>query len=67
MFAAVDKDGLLFLHPEKPFMNSTGEYWITENGNECNVYNKHAFFEMIGRVLTWEDEPIELAVINPQI
>lgn len=65
MWLAVDKSTNLWGYHEKPIRDKKSASWITNGsiGSEClKIERKHLFLEMIGRVLTWDNEPIELVV-----
>lgn len=61
-YVAVNKDGIEKIFEEKPFRNNE-EYW----GGETSFTPYEAVFipngtieKLIGRQLTWQDEPVEL-------
>ena len=55
-FIATDKDKTEYIYEIKPFRRE--HTWIC-NGEWCGV-PKGSIEKLIGRKLTWEDEPLEL-------
>ena len=62
-WAAVDKNGMEVLHAYEPYRGSIG--WI-ENFGDYLELPKGSIAKLIGRELTWDDEPVELVETNPQ-
>lgn len=68
-FVAVDGDGSEYVFTDYPERNELydREYWLPscDRYGECNDYvelPKGSIRKLIGRELTWEDEPVELKV-----
>jgi len=71
-FVAVDKDGGEYVYDVKPIRNSElyidlehteiAKIWVLENQYDDNLVEllKGSIEKLIGRKLTWEDEPVEL-------
>ena len=64
-FVACDKDGTEWIFDKKkPTRNSYPEYWLAGRFNGASDYYielpKGSIAKLIGRELTWEDEPYEL-------
>lgn len=62
---AVDKDGGEYLYSNKPIRRSDGYWWNStdEYGEDTECFIGlpiGSVRKLIGRELTWEDEPIEL-------
>lgn len=60
-YVAVDKDGSECIFARKPYRSMDWEMW--DPGHQENNFNflpKGMIKKMIGRPLTWEDEPVEL-------
>ena len=54
---AVDKDGTEVIMTNKP--EKVSYYWSNEGGEFANV-PQGTIEKIIGRVLTWDDEPVEI-------
>lgn len=55
------------IHSSKPKRHTDGygEYWGVDSNNDESIYNvvelpKGSIKKLIGRDLTWEDEPVEI-------
>lgn len=66
-YVAVDKDGREYIYSDKPERVVEGEFfvWVEPfHGFSCDFTEiplpKGMIKKMIGRPLTWEDEPVEL-------
>ena len=65
-FVAVDADGTEYIYEQcMPLRYEREKYWITgfdEYGDThpCIELPKGSIAKLIGRELTWEDEPVEL-------
>lgn len=61
-YLAVDKDGKEQVFQQKPYWNTKYESWFRESRseNERVVLPKGSIQKLIGRTLTYEDEPIIL-------
>lgn len=59
-YVAVDKDGSEWIFVKKPYKCMDWNMWIP--GYKENNFNlpKGSIEKLIGRPLTWEDEPVEL-------
>ena len=53
---AVDKDGEEWIYRIQPFRGETR----FKTNSECVKLSKDSIKKLIGRELTWDDEPIEL-------
>lgn len=58
-FVAVDKDGTESVFDEKPYMSGIGNYWVPDSEHYVEI-PKGSIKKLIGRELSWEDEPVEL-------
>lgn len=58
-FVAVDKSGAEFVYTKKPRRSTFWRYWYP---NDCSYVKipKGSIKKLIGKELTWEDEPVEL-------
>lgn len=57
IWLAVDKNGNEFVYESKPIKGWT--FWDRQfGGDNINKLPKGSIEKLIGRVLTWEDEPI---------
>ena len=59
-WVAVDKNGDEYVYGHEPFRYYEDSYW-SPDGTECVFLPKGSIEKLIGRVLTWEDEPVELS------
>ena len=59
-WVAVDKDGQEWIYEAKPQRCHQYERWQPTNGNGWVFLPKGSIEKVIGKKLTWEDEPIEL-------
>lgn len=57
-WVAVDKDNSEYIYKEKPIRRYTGEYWYNDYGYVQIPYG--SIERLIGRTLTWDDEPVEI-------
>ena len=58
-YVAVDKNGQEVITESKPFREVT--IWQTDDGTNNSVdLPKGSIEKLIGKKLTWEDEPVEL-------
>jgi len=57
---AVDEDGCGCICEEKPVRNET--YWLAKHGWVDNLTDKTIAI-IVGSLLTWEDEPVEVGCI----
>lgn len=59
---AVWKDGSEYEYSEKPVRHYNGiiYLWTTKGFGERKLLPKGSIEKLIGRVLTWEDEPVEI-------
>lgn len=58
---ATDKDGQSFVYKEKPHRAKyfkVDEYW--DSDKDCYFIDNEAVEVILGRNLTWEDEPVEI-------
>jgi len=55
-FLATDKDGSEYLHHDEPWR----EYPVWVPSEHCVPLPKGSIERLIGRALSWEDEPVEL-------
>lgn len=61
---AVDKDGKGYIYESKPIR--VIDKWIIPYGGECSYFSgyillpKSSAKKLIGKELTWNDEPVEL-------
>lgn len=60
---ATDKDGGIVIFTNKPTRDKTIEFWIQESG-DFKVLSKEIERSLIGRELTWADEPVEIGEIK---
>lgn len=59
-FVATDKDGAEWIYTNKPF-REYDELWVqSDEASDCFELPKGSIRKLIGRELTWEDEPVEL-------
>lgn len=69
-YLAVDKDGQECIlggnEPYRKDIQSMWAYWVSDDSSEGEWYNnkidlpKNSIEKLIGRKLTWEDEPVEI-------
>lgn len=58
-WVAVDKDGSESIYGNKPYREDI--WWIMDNEYDPMVYLPQGTIKkLIGRELTWDDEPVEL-------
>lgn len=59
---AVDRDGEECIYERKPIrVEYYGGMWICEKGSNINIRLPHGSIQkLIGRSLTWQDDPVEL-------
>lgn len=58
---AVDKNGREMRYEHKPSRSDVAPIWVSrELFEDCEKLPKGSIKKLIGRELTWEDEPIEL-------
>lgn len=62
-YVAVDKDGTESIHDLKPIRDEQEGYWAScasYGKNDYVLFPKGSIKKLIGRTLTWDDEPVEL-------
>ena len=59
-WAAVDKDGSEFIYTNKPDRDTKEMMMWLSTGDGCTPLPKGSIKALIGRELTWNDEPVEL-------
>jgi hypothetical protein len=59
MWLAVDKDGTEFISFSKPFRKEFKTRWDIEEGSDAVDLPLDSIEKIIGRKLTWSDEPVE--------
>ena len=57
-YVAVDKDGTNVIYGDKPKRKDS--HWLWLCGEETVYLPKGSIEKLIGKKLTWEDEPVEL-------
>lgn len=60
---AVNKDGTEYIFSNKPYRRNfvkTGSEWICNVNTECVNLPQGSILKLIGRELTWNDEPVEI-------
>lgn len=63
LWVAVDKNNKIYLFDVEPIKDyETGEYSFPTNSKSVNYVeiSVHTMIKLIGRSLSWEDEPIEI-------
>lgn len=63
----VDENGQEMIFDSKPYRTSNridGEYWKSDMAAYYMDLPKGTIFKLVGKELTWEDEPIELTDIK---
>jgi hypothetical protein len=64
-YLAVDKDGSEKIYTHKPKRTNTLNYWIAPNVSAKLVeLPQGSIKHLIGRELTWEDEPVEFKEVK---
>lgn len=59
-YVAVDKDGSEYVYSNRPYRDYDVNKWFCKlNVDYCRL-PKGFIKKLIGRTLTWEDEPVEL-------
>lgn len=56
LWIAVDKNGTICLFNSKPMRH----YSMYVDGGECVQITKDIMIKLIGKELTWEDEPVQI-------
>ena len=63
-YLCVDKDGTELIFKEKPYRDNYGSFWsycyYVPRDNFAIELPHGSIAKLIGRELTWEDEPVEL-------
>ena len=59
VWLAVDKDSDETIYEEKPFRN-IDRYWASNEDTLYIILPKGSIEKLIGKTLTWEDEPVEI-------
>lgn len=60
-YLAVDKNGEEMIYKEKPIKGNKCGIWIPDSDmDDCIALPKGSIFKLIGRELTWDDEPVSL-------
>lgn len=60
-FVAVEGSGVEMIFTKKPYRAMDGmRVWCKDFYSDCVVLPKGSIAKLIGRGLTWEDEPVEL-------
>lgn len=57
-WVAVDRNGMEYIYPIKPSRDK--DFYITYYGHNIICLPKGSIKKLIGRELTWEDNPVEL-------
>lgn len=64
MWLAVDKDESVWLFDEKPerllVIDGVSDTWAVMPEDTCIKTSKEVMFKLIGKELTWSDEPVEI-------
>lgn len=55
---AVDKNGDEYIYNSKPLKYYEDSYWSPDG--KCILLAKGSIEKLIGKVLTWDDNPVEL-------
>lgn len=63
-YVAVDKSGKEYVYSNKPYRNYDFDKWFCSIGTEYCPLPKGSIKKLIGRTLTWDDEPVELETVN---
>lgn len=56
---AADENGEIYIFIDKPKLNLIKTHWETVNTLGCHLV-KAQCEDLIGKVLTWQDEPFEI-------
>ncbi|MCM1219648.1 MAG: hypothetical protein NC548_34645 [Lachnospiraceae bacterium] len=59
-FVATDKDGSEWIYKELPFRENDKRWFPSDLDRDCFDLPKDSIRKLIGKDLTWEDEPVEL-------
>lgn len=61
-YLAVDKDGTEMIYEEKPFKGNKCGVWLPDDDDMdgCIALPKGSIMKLIGKELTWDDEPFKL-------
>lgn len=61
-WVATDRSEQVFVYESKPERNSIYEWWdgSRRDGTDSAELSENACKILIGKVLTWEDEPVEI-------
>ena len=57
-FLAVNESGCEYVFEWVPFRSRFGNYWDTQRNDAVVELPKGSIAKLIGRELTWEDEPV---------
>jgi len=57
-FVAVDKDGSEYVYSNRPYRRNDEDWWSSRN--DFVPLPKGTIEKLIGRHLTWKDDPVEL-------
>lgn len=64
MWLAVDKDNSVWLYNKKPTrlqtLDTNSETWAVMSEDSCIQTSKEVMLKLLGKELTWSDEPIEI-------
>lgn len=64
MWLAVDKDNSVWLYDKKPTrlqtLDTNSETWAIMPEDNYIQISKEVMFKLLGKELTWSDEPIEI-------
>ena len=64
MWLAVDKDNSVWLYDKKPAhfqtLDTNSETWAIMPEDNCIQISKEVMLKLLGKELTWSDEPIEI-------
>ena len=64
MWIAVDKNNSVWLYDKKPArlqtLDTNYETWAIMPEDACIQISKEVMFKLLGKELTWSDEPIEI-------
>lgn len=64
MWLAVDKDNSVWLYDKKPArmqtLDTNPETWAIMSEDACIQTSKEVMLKLLGKELTWSDEPIEI-------
>lgn len=61
-YVAVDKDGMELKFSKRPVRHHNGvtPLWTSKGMGTKAILSKGSIAKLIGRTLTWDDEPVEL-------